>query len=102
MQSISAQELKAWLDQGKNFQLVDVRENDEYIEHNMKGELIPMGDVLRQAYRISKDREVVIHCRSGKRSAIAIDLLKEVHPYDNLYNLEGGILAWDEFLETRI
>lgn len=96
MQSIDARELKMWLDQGKDFQLIDVRELSEYLEYNINAEHIPMGDILGRIFQISKDKKVVVHCRSGRRSAQVIERLQAEYPYDNLYNLKGGILAWQD------
>jgi rhodanese-related sulfurtransferase len=49
--------------------------------------------------KIASDRKVVVHCRSGKRSADAIRLLEEKYGFSNLYNMKGGILAWAEALD---
>ncbi len=91
---ITVQELKEWQASGKDFQLIDVREPNEFAEAEMGGELIPLGTVLTSTDKISKDKPVVVHCRSGKRSANAIAALQMDHGYDNLFNLQGGILAW--------
>lgn len=94
MKEISVQELKQLQDQKKDFQLIDVREQHEFDEANLKGELIPMGEVMDNIDKISKDKQVVIHCRSGKRSATVISALESQHGFTNLYNLKGGILAY--------
>jgi len=96
MKEISVQELKQLIDNKKNFQLIDVREEYEYDEANINGELIPMGEVMDNLDKISKDKQVVIHCRSGKRSATVISALESQHSFTNLYNLKGGILAYIE------
>ncbi len=94
IKEITVQELKEWQASGKDFQLIDVREPNEFAEAEMGGELIPLGTVTSNTDKISKDKPVVVHCRSGKRSANAIAVLQMDHGYDNLYNLQGGILAW--------
>ncbi len=94
MKEINVSELKAWMNAGEPFQLIDVREPFEFDEANMNGHLIPLGEVPTRFEEINKEGKVVIHCRSGKRSANAILYLEQNHQYDNLYNLEGGILAW--------
>lgn len=94
MQEISAKELKALMDAKANFQLIDVREPHEFDEMNLNGELIPMGEVMDNIDKIAKDKQVVVHCRSGKRSAAVIQALETQHGYNNLYNLKGGILAY--------
>ena len=96
MKEITAKELKQLMDEKKDFQLIDVREEYEFDEVNIKGELIPMGEVMDNVEKISKDKQVVVHCRSGKRSATVIGALESQHGYTNLYNLKGGILAYIE------
>jgi adenylyltransferase/sulfurtransferase len=81
------------MDDKANFQLIDVREQYEYDEANMGAQLIPMGEIVERMDEIAKDKQVVVHCRSGARSANIINYL-ETQGYDNLYNLEGGIMAW--------
>lgn len=93
MQEITVQELKEKMDSGEDFQLIDVREDFEYETSNLGGQLIPLGGILIEAGKISKDKPVVIMCRSGKRSAAAIAQLEQMG-YTNLANLQGGILAW--------
>jgi adenylyltransferase/sulfurtransferase len=93
MKEITVQELKEWMNKGEDFQLVDVREQHEFDEANMDGHLIPLGEVPTRFSEIEKDKKVVIHCRSGVRSANAIQYL-QTQGFDNLYNLQGGILAW--------
>ena len=94
MKSITPAELKNLIDTKTDFQLIDVREPDEYEEVNIKGHHIPMGEALERAHEISKDKQVVVHCRSGKRSASVISVLESQLGYTNLYNLEGGIMAY--------
>lgn len=94
MREITVQELKALIDNNTSFQLIDVREPHEFDEVNINGELIPMGDVMDQIERISRDKQVVVHCRSGKRSAAVIQALESQHGFTNLYNLKGGILSY--------
>jgi len=96
MKEITAKELKQLMDEKKDFQLIDVREQYEFDEANLKGELIPMGEVMENVDKISKDKQVVVHCRSGKRSATVIGALENQHGFTNLYNLKGGILAYIE------
>ena len=96
MQEITVQELKALKDSKANFQLIDVREPHEFDEVNLNGDLIPMGDVMDNLDKISKDKQVIVHCRSGKRSAAVIQALESQHGFTNLYNLKGGMLAYIE------
>lgn len=94
MKEVNVQELKTMIDNKEDFQLIDVREEHEFDTCNLNGKLIPMGEILDHVAEISKDKKVVIHCRSGKRSGNVITLLEQNHGFTNLYNLNGGILAW--------
>lgn len=96
MKEITVQELKKLKDSNADFQLIDVREEYEFDEANLNGELIPMGEVMENIDKISRDKQVVVHCRSGKRSATVIQALEAQHGFQNLYNLKGGILAYIE------
>ena len=79
---------------GKDHLLIDVREVHEYEVENLGGELIPLGQIESSLHKIPDDRRVVVHCRSGQRSRKAIERLQAIRSFENLYNLEGGILAW--------
>jgi rhodanese-related sulfurtransferase len=94
MKTITVQELKILKDQNADFQLIDVREPHEYEDVNLGGHLIPLGEIPSRYKEISKDKQVIMQCRSGARSANAIQFLEQNFDYANLYNLEGGILAW--------
>ncbi|HKC68248.1 MAG TPA: rhodanese-like domain-containing protein [Bacteroidia bacterium] len=102
MQEISVQQLKSMKDAKEDFQLIDVREEYEYEICEIGGELIPMGEVNDHVDKISKDKKVVVHCRSGKRSASVIQMLEQAHGFKNLYNLKGGILAWADEIDTSL
>lgn len=101
MQEITVQELKEKLDSGEDFQLIDVREDFEYETSNIGGLLIPLGGIVIEADKVSKDKPVVVMCRSGKRSAAAIMQLEQLG-YTNLSNLKGGILAWAEDIDPDL
>ncbi len=94
MNEITVEELKQWQKEGKEFQLIDVREPFEYEMSNIDGENIPLAGVVIEADKIKKDIPVVMQCRSGARSANACMQLEQNLGYTNLYNLKGGILAW--------
>jgi rhodanese-related sulfurtransferase len=98
MNNITVEELKAKMDKGEKFHLLDVREPHEYAESNMGGMLIPLGKI--QTMQIDdiedlKDEEVIVHCRSGHRSMMACMVLEQLG-FKNTSNLTGGILAWEE------
>ena len=98
MQEITVKELKQKIDNKESFQLIDVRETFEYEMSNLNGENIPLSGVLIETDKISMNKPVIVHCRSGKRSAVAIMQLEDLW-YTNLYNLKGGILAWAAEIE---
>jgi sulfur-carrier protein adenylyltransferase/sulfurtransferase len=94
MKEVTVSELKSMRDEKKDFQLIDIREAHEAEIAEIGGELIPMGEVMDNVERISKDKPVIVHCRSGARSAAIINALESQYGFTNLYNLKGGILAW--------
>ena len=102
MKELSVDELKDLKNNNADYALIDVREPAEYHAANLEGELIPLQTVPNHIDKIPKDKKVVIMCRSGKRSANAIMFLEQNHGYDNLYNLEGGILAWKEEIDNEL
>ena len=98
MQNISVEELKSRMDAGEKLNLIDCREPHEYADFNIGGQLIPLGKFQTfQADELDdlKDEEIIIHCRSGVRSAQAC-LLLDTMGFKNTKNLVGGILAWQE------
>ncbi len=82
------------MDAATDFQLIDVRESDEHQEFNIGGELIPLNEIVMQIDRIATGKPVIIYCRKGIRSQIAIQRLQEKFPFTNLLNLIGGTEAW--------
>lgn len=96
MKHITVEELKEKLDKGEKVHLIDVREPQEAAEVNIGGRLVPLGKVqTMQVEELEdlKDEEVVVYCRSGRRSMSACLILDQLG-YKETYNLEGGILAW--------
>lgn len=102
MKEITVLELKAMMDSKEDFVLIDVREEYEFDTANIGGKLIPMGDVMDKSGEIPKDKTVVIHCRSGKRSATVINALEQNFGYTNLINLKGGIMAWAAEIDSTL
>lgn len=94
---ISVEDLKARLDAGEEFNFLDVREEYEYEEDNLGAVLIPLGELPDRLEEIEawKDQEVVVHCRSGARSAKAKAFLG-TQGFTNVRNVIGGILAYNE------
>ena len=93
IKEISIEEFVNWKNEAEPIQVIDVREPEEYREANIGGLLIPLKEVVERASEIDKDKKVVIHCKSGGRSAKAIRQLEEAFDFKNLYNLKGGIKA---------
>ena len=90
---IQPEELKRRLDAGEDIFVLDVREPHEYQICNIKGHLIPLGDLPKRVHELDSSREIVVHCRSGGRSAKAVDFLRH-SGFKRASNLAGGILAW--------
>ncbi len=102
VKEITVQELKSLFDDKKDFQLIDVREQFERDLANIGGRLIPLGQIKFNLVEIEKDKQVIIYCRSGRRSADAVKLLQEVTGHVELYNLKGGILAWAAEIDETV
>lgn len=102
VKSITVTELKARQDAGEDIQLIDVREDYEVEVANIGGEHIPLNTILMAMDRVQKDKPVVVHCRSGKRSAAAIQALERAGGFGNLYNLQGGIIAWAKEIDSSL
>lgn len=101
VKTMSAEELKALLEQKHDVQLIDVREIKESPEMNILNDLkIPLSEILDQAGSIPKHKPVIVFCRSGQRSKKAIEILEEKYGFTNLYNLEGGVIAWINKLKS--
>ena len=99
---LSVTELHEWIKSGKDFQLIDVREPYEYEIANLGSALIPKGEIRQHLDKIDRTKDVVILCRSGKRSQDVIDLLRAEEGFTNLYNLRGGILAWADEIDPTM
>ena len=102
MKEITVQELKTKMENGSEFQLIDIREENERAFTNIGGDHLPMGTVVNNMDKINKDKDVIIYCRSGSRSGQVVSFLEMNHGFDNLYNLKGGILAWADEIDHSI
>src|SRR6266849_4581860 len=98
---IQVEELKKRLDAGENLFVLDVREPHEYQICNIGGYLIPLGDMPKRVHELDSSREIVAHCRSGVRSAKAVDFLRQAG-FKKVYNLAGGILAWADRVDPKM
>src|SRR5580700_9321012 len=98
---ISPRDLKARLDRGDDLYILDVREPHEYQICNLGGHLIPLGDLSKRVSELDSSREIVAHCRSGKRSAEAVEFLQRAG-FRKVLNLKGGILAWSDDVDPSV
>lgn len=94
---ITVEELKQRIESGEKINLIDVREDYEYDADNIGGQLIPLGDLPHRLGEIEhlKDEEVLVHCRSGKRSETAQRYMQS-QGFTNVRNVIGGLLAYNE------
>jgi sulfur-carrier protein adenylyltransferase/sulfurtransferase len=98
---ISVEELKQRMDAKEDFVLLDVREPHEYNICNLNGILIPLNDLPRRVSELDPNKEMVVHCRSGARSARAVGFLKQAG-FTRATNLAGGILAWADRIDPKM
>ncbi len=89
------------MDRGDDLFVLDVREPHEYQICNLQGHLIPLGELPSRVHELDSSRGIVAHCRSGKRSAEAIDLLRKAG-FRKIHNLKGGILAWSDEVDATV
>ncbi len=103
METISVQQLKERLDNGEELTIIDCREPSEYEEYNIGAVLIPLGEIQNGNIGFlegKENEEIIIHCRSGKRSAAAC-LHLESHGFQKTVNVVGGVLAWKELFDNK-
>jgi len=99
--AIQVEEFKRRLDAGDDIFVLDVREPHEYQICNIKGHLIPLGDLPQRVHELDSSREIVVHCKSGARSAKAVEFLRK-SGFRRASNLTGGILAWADRIDTSL
>jgi molybdopterin/thiamine biosynthesis adenylyltransferase/rhodanese-related sulfurtransferase len=99
--AITVAELKQKLDAKTDIFILDVREPHEYQICNLKGYLIPVGDLPKRVHELDSSREIIAHCRSGVRSARAVNFLRRAG-FKKVYNLTGGILEWADKIEPTM
>jgi molybdopterin/thiamine biosynthesis adenylyltransferase/rhodanese-related sulfurtransferase len=95
---ITATQLKQWVDEGKDFQIVDVREPYEYTAGNIGGESIP----LSQFTELPDNPTIIVVCRSGVRSRAAISQFAQMGEFVGVYHLRGGLLSWQEDIDPKL
>jgi len=99
MKEITIQELLKL--QKNEVQIIDVREKYEYDNGHLNSTNIPMEEILLHQDKICRDKTVVIYCQSGRRAAAVIYMLKKEFNFNNLYNLNGGYSAYNNFIRTE-
>jgi sulfur-carrier protein adenylyltransferase/sulfurtransferase len=103
LEEITATELKRRIDDGRDTQIIDVREPFEFEIARIPGtKLIPLGEVAARMSEIDPARETVVHCKGGVRSAKAIAALKQAGFQGRMINLKGGITAWSDEVDTAV
>jgi adenylyltransferase/sulfurtransferase len=99
---IEPTEVKAKIDRGDRFVLIDVREPHEYQICNIpQAKLIPLGDLPKRVNELNSADEIIAHCKSGMRSAKAVDFLKQAG-FKKVRNMKGGILAWSDKVDPSV
>ena len=98
---VQVEELKRRLDAGEDIFVLDVREPHEYQICNINGYLIPLGDLPKRVHELDSSRDIVAHCRSGVRSAKAVNFLRQAG-FKKVHNLAGGILAWADRVDPKM
>ena len=91
------------MDKGGNVQLIDVRQPDEFAFAKIEGaKLIPLGELMRRMNEIDPTRETVFQCKTGIRSARAVEFLQQAGFTGSLKNLRGGITAWSNEVDPKV
>ncbi len=98
---ISVQELKEWMDAGKDFILVDVREPNEYAVANIGGKLIPLNSLPQHLADFDSEADIVVHCKLGGRSSMAVEFMRR-NGLPKTRNLRGGIIAWSKEIDPSV
>ena len=103
VEEITAAELKERIDAGENVQLIDVRQPEEYAFAKIEGaKLIPLGELPSRLGELDPNREVVFQCKSGVRSARAVEFLQQTGFQGTAKNLRGGITAWSNEVDPKV
>ena len=98
---IDVEELKKLRDEGADFELIDVREQQEYDICHLGGKLIPLGTLPARLDELDRGAHIVVHCHKGPRSARAAELMRE-SGFSNVWHLTGGISAWIERIDPGL
>ena len=102
MQEIDVKTLNLKLSNKEDFILLDVRTEQEVFISKIKGSIhMPMNDVPSRMTELDKEKEIIVQCKSGKRSAKICEFLSN-NSFNNVKNLRGGIIAWSEEIDSSI
>ena len=103
MKEKNVQELKSMLDNNEDFILLDVRTDNEVLisKISKKSYHVPMNDIPSRINELDSNKEIIVYCKSGKRSARVYEYLNN-NKFSNIYNLKGGILAWSNEIDPSI
>jgi len=103
VEEITAIELKRKFDDQEDFQLIDVRQPDEFAFARIEGaKLVPLGEIIRRMDELDPSKEVIVQCKVGGRSSRAIEALRSAGYTGPLKNLRGGITAWSNDVDPQV
>jgi rhodanese-related sulfurtransferase len=98
---ISVEDLKGLQDESADFVLIDVREENEFAACEIGGQLVPVGTLPDRLGDFDKSAHIVVHCKSGGRSAHAVKLMR-ASGFENAWNVQGGLLAWIARIDSSL
>ena len=101
LKEVTPLEVKKMVDEGTEIQIIDVREPLEFDLVNIGGLNIPLKNIESQIALIQRHIPVIVHCKSGGRSVLAIAKLQQ-HGFSNLLNMSGGILRWIDDVDQEL
>ena len=103
MKEKNVQELEDMIKNNNDFILLDVRTENEVLVSKIsdKSYHIPMNDIPSRISELDNNKEIIVYCKSGKRSARVCEYLSN-NKFSNIYNLKGGILAWSNEIDPTI
>ena len=103
MKNISPIQLKELIESSNNdFQLIDIRDEYEFDICCIGGEKINMYSITDNLDKLSREKKIIIYCRTGSRSATIVSLLEKNFSFKNVYNLDGGIMKWRQDVDPSI
>ena len=102
IKEITVAELKNKFDNNDDFMLLDVRNIQEFLFSKINGSIhIPMNEIMDRINELDSNKEIIIQCKSGKRSARVCEYLMTQN-FNNVKNLKGGIISWADEIDSSI